>query len=69
MCTSTSRRTSLLPDHTKIGGLGHEPLGERDLGPPGVPRLGDHLGVGDRPIEVPVGVGVGGVVRWSFDLM
>jgi hypothetical protein len=56
-----------LPDHTGIGGLGHEPLGERDLGPPGVPRFGDHLG--DRPIEVPVGVGVGGVVRRSFDLM
>jgi hypothetical protein len=60
-------KVPLLPDHTEIGGLGHEPLGERDLGPPGVPRLGDHLGVGDRPIEVPVGAG--GVVRRSFDLM
>ncbi len=33
--------------------------GEVDLGPPRFPRLGDDLGVDDRPVEVAVTVGVG----------
>ena len=43
----------------ETGCLGHEPLGEFHLCSPGVPRLGNHLRVGNRAVEIPVAVGVG----------
>ncbi len=44
----------------ETGRLGHEPLGEVHLRSPRVPRLRNHLGVGNSAIEVTVSVGVGG---------
>src|SRR6266571_1138633 len=38
----------IVPDDVEIGRLGHEPIRERDLGPPHVPCLGDNLGVDEH---------------------
>ncbi len=43
----------------ETGRLGHEPLGEVHLGAPCVPRLRNHLRVGNRAIEITVTVGLG----------
>ena len=43
----------------ETGRLGHEPRGEVHLRPPCLPRLRNHLGVGNSTIEITVTVGVG----------
>jgi hypothetical protein len=63
MCRRTSRRNvALLTDDLKVGSLGHVALREGDLVAPGLPRLGDHIGVGHGAPEVSVGLIVGPVV-------
>ena len=57
--TQRDRASVVVPGDAEIAVVGHELIGERDLGPPHRPRLGDDLGVGHRAVSVPVAVGLG----------
>ena len=47
----------IVASDVETGRLFHESLGELDLRSPRVPRLGDHLWIGDCAVEVAVAVG------------
>ncbi len=68
MCTSSSRSEIWLTlgvaaDEVEVV-VARESLSEGDLLAPGQPRLLDDSRVGDRPVEVGVGVGLGLVALW-----
>jgi hypothetical protein len=52
----------LLPGDVEVRRLRDEPLREVDFGPPRLPRVGDDGGVGNRTVEVAVGIGVRAIV-------
>jgi ABC-2 type transporter len=52
-----------LPDDIEVGRRGHEPLRERNVGPPHVPCLRDNLGVGQHRRLITSWCGSGGAPR------